>query len=368
MNTKQIINAGSKITGDAKVIFGPYGTLLEHEIHAQLDIKANNLYRTSFAQLSGDARAEIVKILGCSLEDLSAGAILRNHGLCALESDIARLYASCIIENGSSVLALGNTFRERGLLPDIHAFLEAFSLHIEALREGVFSIVGEKLVLGTSFGPKGDCYSLERSPATVAESKDFHEQQIVAVVNENLEFDWHETVPSTKEAIGIVLAAKALQKPCIVNLNLDYRGFLRDGNSLREALLEIDAATDRYAIGFGLNCCPIEIIDPVLKFCGEVANRVISIYPNASSVPPEHFNEDNGVVHGLINPFATARYLAYLTKKYNIKFIGGCCGYTPRDIGLISYAVRNKLFSEIVPPTDVDRNALKDSNDLLLAA
>ncbi len=204
-------------------------------------------------------------------------------------------------------------------------------------------------ILVNSLGPMGDCYTPDPRHQ-LSEASDFHSQQAYESKKADTDIAWFETVPTITDAQGMALAAKKKNIPCVISFVLGKDGNLLSGESLAEAIESVDLISHFYPLGYGINCCPPEAIPIALSQCdkqgsksrGPLSSRIISIYPNASS--KDHAELDgsgeNGTHHKVENNRGTAFKIIKEAKKRTIKIIGGCCGYTPEDIGTINELIR----------------------------
>lgn len=308
---------------EPKTLFGPHGTLLEDEER-----------RTGIVGL-----ADPVQILnGPRYRD----AVTR----------VERSY----LEAGARVAAT-NTFRVRHVLEGkdptrIDRYQAIVRGHLLALQTAIDGI-DDEIIKVISLGPAGDCYKPQEAPDRV-QAAEFHGYQASVVAQLDVDFAWFETVNSIEEAVGIALAAKKAGVRCVISFVIDSDGDLLSGESIFDAVREIDGATQNYPFGYSLNCCPIEGIQKALQKCGPLRQRIIAVYPNASSFPQSELSGKalhEGVL-GVVDPEGVAAYLHGLARENHLKIIGGCCGFTPSDIAKISHAVRSGIVQSHLPKTD----------------
>ncbi|MBI2638130.1 homocysteine S-methyltransferase family protein [Candidatus Peregrinibacteria bacterium] len=309
-----------------KTLFGPHGTLLEDEER-----------KTGIIGL-----ADPKQILN--------GPRYRDAVI-----SVARSY----IDAGARVAAT-NTFRVRHVLDGsdpsrIDRYRAIVRGHLLALQTAIDGI-DEEIIRVISLGPAGDCYKPHEAPDRL-QAEEFHGYQASTVAQLDVDFAWFETVNTIEEAVGIAIAAKKAGVRCVISFVIDSEGDLLSGESIYDAIREIDGVTNNYPFGFGLNCCPIEGIQKAMQKCGSLRHRIIAVYPNASSFPP---NELSGKalhdhVLGVVDPDGVAAYLHGLARENHLQIIGGCCGFTPKDIAKISHAVRHGIIQSNIPRTDKHR-------------
>lgn len=315
------INNGA--THKPEVLFGPYGTRLES---IGLEIGEPKL-ADPHAILNGSHCIEAVT-------SVASGYIQAARGVQTV--------------NTVNAFGLRRFVEERGGSQD---YAQALSLNARALHQAQDS-VGKRARVVASLGPGRDCYKPAEALSR-GEAQDFHHHQASEAKRVNADLAWFETVNTQEEAVGIALAAKAARVPCVISFVIGKNGRLLSGEPVKEAIEAVDKTSGNYPQGFSFNCCAIEDLEPALQACGSKAGRIIAVYPNASSRPHTEIDGSCGVIE-VANSFRTALYLNYLAQRYCIEIIGGCCGYTEKDIAEISFVVRQGLWSNELPPTDIN--------------
>lgn len=301
----------------SKILFGPYGTRLDE--------------------------------VGCSSDPM---AVLEDGRSRAAVAQVAEEY----LHAGAEVATV-NGFGLRWMLHkpgERKTYFEALRGQNEALVE-VLNGNADAVRKVLSVGPSGECYEPEQAPGRV-EAAEFHEDQVEAARVLHVDKIWFETLNTIEEAIGVARAAGKHAVPCVVSFVLNKRGELLSGEDVAESIRAVDLESGHGPLGYSFNCCPIEALEPALRRCEKVLDRVVAVYPNASSQSPEELSglsRETGEVARNGNRSDTARYLAYLARKYHLSIVGGCCGYDHRDIGLIHAAVQQGLYSIQLPDRGV---------------
>lgn len=302
------------LEGGSKVLFGPYGSVLQ-ERGAALGVK----------DLQNSSR-------------IVDGGLYRNQTL-----DIARGY----LRAGADV-ATTNTFGARAHLRHGHPELyrDIVKDQIGVTLEALQGTRGKNFVI--PLGPYGvdnhGCYNLDEAPSDSYESRDFHEQQF-AVVKELMKqgrFDAVvvETISTGREALGVVLAAQKLGIPVIPSFWVDGTGNLKTGDKLSDVLRHIDGTTGSYALGYSVNCCPLGGAEEAISHANGKRDRIVMAYPNASDADPSTLEEVDGAV-SVRDHHTTAAQLVDMTKFSSLRIIGGCCGFDQDAISKISGARLN---------------------------
>ncbi|MBP9771040.1 homocysteine S-methyltransferase family protein [Candidatus Gracilibacteria bacterium] len=298
---------------ETQVSFGPYGTVFE------------------------DRGPKI------GIPDLDKSANILNGG--RYREEHLRL-AQQYLQAGARV-ATTNTFGARHALKrnDLPLYRELIEAHVDVVREALQGTKRRSLAI--SFGPYGtDCYNPEDAPAGENESRDFHAEQF-AVARElwekaGIDVAVAETISTGREGLGVVLAAQKLGLPVIPSFVIDKDANLFDGEPLVEALKRIDAATGASALGYGINCCPIEGAETALSVANGMRHRILMVYPNASSEDPRKLQETQGVVH-LHDHEGTAKQIVEMVRRNpSIRVVGGCCGYDQKAIRTLAHHAKGE--------------------------
>ena len=141
--------------------------------------------------------------------------------------------------------------------------------------------IPEFLVQGY-IGPRGDAYKINRT-ITEAEAQDYHSVQLATLKQADVDLAWAFTFNSVPEAIGVARAAASVGVPLAISLTVDETAKLKSGPSLAQAVLAIDAATQKSPAFYSINCShPVEFepgIEP-----GDWIKRVRGLRPNASKM------------------------------------------------------------------------------------
>ena len=83
---------------------------------------------------------------------------------------------------------------------------------------------------------------------TADEAMAYHSEQIAALSDTEVDLISGYTVAYPGEAVGMVLAAKSFDLPVIIAFTVETDGKLPTGVPLKNAIEEVDKATDSYAL------------------------------------------------------------------------------------------------------------------------
>jgi len=139
-----------------------------------------------------------------------------------------------------------------------------------------------------------------------------------------------QTIPSIAEGLGLALASRSLEMPIAISFTLETDGKLPSGESLKDAIEQIDDATDAAPAYYMINCAHpthfMHIFDD-----GEWTNRIRGIRANASTKSHTELCMATELDSGDPSDLA-ARYLDLKSKLRKLNIIGGCCGTDHRHI------------------------------------
>jgi homocysteine S-methyltransferase len=205
---------------------------------------------------------------------------------------------------------------------------------VEAIREREEQ-PGRPFVISSPVGPEGDAYDPERR-MTAAEAEEFHSWQAAVLAGTAADFIAGFTLTYVEEAIGIVRAATAFGMPVVISFTVETDGRLPSGQSLAEAIEEVDAATGRAAAYFMINCAHPAHFLPVLSEPGPW-HRVHGIRANASAKSHAALDDSEALDDGDADEFAR-EYLAIGERLPHLTVLGGCCGTDHRHIECVADA------------------------------
>lgn len=179
-------------------------------------------------------------------------------------------------------------------------------------------------------GPAGDAYA-HSSDLSVEDALLIHAPQVHALGRSGVDLVSAMTLTNTNEATGIVHAAKEIDLPVVIAFTLETDGKLPTGQTLCDAIEEVDAATEGGPIYYMINCAHPEHFRNVLSGSSDWLQRIGGIRSNASRL--SHAELDHATELDSGDPVELARLNAdLLTLLPNIKVIGGCCGTDHRHV------------------------------------
>jgi S-methylmethionine-dependent homocysteine/selenocysteine methylase len=202
----------------------------------------------------------------------------------------------------------------------------------DAAREAGASI--PILVCGV-LGPRDDGYA-PGAEMSAEEARAYHRRELEVLAAAGVDYASAMTITTIGEAIGVVLAAVEVGVPIVVFFTVETDGRLPTGDSLRDAVEAVDAATDGAAAYFGVNCAHPEHLPEDLD--RPWASRVAAFRANASRRTHAELDEaedlDDGDPDELAAGFADLR-----ARVPALTVFGGCCGTDDRHLRAISRAL-----------------------------
>jgi homocysteine S-methyltransferase len=193
------------------------------------------------------------------------------------------------------------------------------------------------MVVSGCVGPRGDGYDPGQA-VTVGEAEAYHEQQIETFAESGVDMVAAITMTNSTEAIGVVRAARKNDVPVAISFTLETDGRLPTGQTLREAIAEVDGATLDGPAYYMINCAHPSHFDGVLAG-GAWAGRVRGLRANASKRSHQELNDAPDLDDG--DPEELGGQYRDLRKLYpQINVLGCCCGTDHRHIEQINRACK----------------------------
>ncbi|MEM7706170.1 MAG: homocysteine S-methyltransferase family protein [Pseudomonadota bacterium] len=200
-------------------------------------------------------------------------------------------------------------------------------------------------VVSGNVGPYGDGYAPDEllDPQDAA---DYHSAQIETFAHAGVDMISAITMTHTGEAIGINRACARRGVPLVLSFTVETDGRLPSGQSLGDAIDEVDADLSRGPAYYMINCAHPDHFRPVLESNEKWRSRIGGLRTNASRKSHAELDEAETLDEG--NPLELAQQhkelMAYLPK---LRVFGGCCGTDHRHVGAIGRVCLGKS-SELI--------------------
>jgi homocysteine S-methyltransferase len=193
------------------------------------------------------------------------------------------------------------------------------------------------IVISGCIGPRGDGY-VPDTAMSEREAEDYHGVQIDTFAETAVDLVTAITMNYVEEAVGVTRAAQRAGMPVVIAFTVETDGKLPTGQSLAEAIGQVDAATSGYPAYFMINCAHPSHFDHVVQGGEPWAARIRGLRANASTMSHAELNEATELDAG--NPMELGKqYAALRTRKLRqLNVMGGCCGTDERHVEQIAIA------------------------------
>ena len=190
-------------------------------------------------------------------------------------------------------------------------------------------------VIDGVIGPRGDGYVVG-STMSVDEATAYHGLQATAFAEAGADMITAVTMTYAEEAAGIVRAGAGAGLPVVVSFTVETDGRLPSGQSLGDAIAQVDRDTDGAAAYFMVNCAHPTHFAGTLA--GPWTTRIRGIRANASKMSHEELDQAEELDTGDAAELA-ADYVELSGLLPDLAVIGGCCGTDHRHIDAAATAL-----------------------------
>jgi S-methylmethionine-dependent homocysteine/selenocysteine methylase len=197
---------------------------------------------------------------------------------------------------------------------------------------------GIPTVVSGCVGPRGDGYD-PGSAMTVEEAEAYHRVQVGTFADTSADQVTAITMTNVEEAIGIVKAAAAAGIPSAISFTVETDGRLPTGQSLHDAIDQVDAATDTGAAYFMVNCAHPTHFARALEHEGAWRQRIVGLRANSSRKSHAELDEATELDEGDPRELG-AEHAALQDRIPAVRVLGGCCGTDARHVAAIVSAWR----------------------------
>ena len=307
-------------------------------------------YRNALPQLSDDMfltdaglETDLIFNKGIEIREFAAHTLLTtNEGRAALARyfegflDLAKARNVGFILDSATWKAHRHWAQDLGSSPaELRVANEDSINFIRELRDR-FSRNAKPIVLNAIIGPCGDAYRPEVA-ISIDAAEAYHAEQISWIAATHADMVSAVTFNQASEAAGLVRAARSAGLPAAVSFTVETDGKLPSGQSLPEAIAEVDEASDSYAAYFMINCAHPDHFSGALDDASW-ARRIRGVRANASRKSHAELDEASELDAG--NPVELAGQYRLLEQRMPwLNIFGGCCGTDLRHVTEIAAAV-----------------------------
>jgi homocysteine S-methyltransferase len=198
------------------------------------------------------------------------------------------------------------------------------SLRDEYLESGI------PIVVSGNIGPAADGYTVGKM-MSAEQAAEYHSLQVQTFADSGADMVSAITMTYSEEAIGVVSAAKAAGITVVISFTTETDGCLPDGQTLRSAIEQVDAATDKGPAYYMVNCAHTDHFSHALEDDRAWAQRIGGIRANASRLSHAELDECDVLDDGDPKEFGSL-YLKLAERFPGLSVFGGCCGTDHRHI------------------------------------
>jgi homocysteine S-methyltransferase len=192
------------------------------------------------------------------------------------------------------------------------------------------------MVISGNIGPRGDGYRVEAA-MSAKEAQDYHGFQVAVFRDSAADMVSAFTLNYANEAIGIVRAARASGMPVAISFTTETDGNLPSGQALKDAIEEVDAATNGAPVYYMVNCAHPVHFEDALRDGERWVKRIGGLRANASM--RSHAELDAAPDLDVGDPVDLGqRYRSMLKRMPHLSVLGGCCGTDHRHLEQIAFA------------------------------
>lgn len=195
------------------------------------------------------------------------------------------------------------------------------------------------IVISGCIGPRGDGY-VPNDLMSKEQAESYHRFQVETFAGTAVDLVTAITMNYAEEAIGLARAARSAALPVVISFTVETDGRLPTGQSLADAITQVDDATSAYPSYFMINCAHPAHFSSVVDGGGAWTSRIRGLRANASTMSHAQLNDAAELDAG--DPEALGRDYAVL-KRDALKYLnvfGGCCGTDHRHIHQMALACR----------------------------
>jgi S-methylmethionine-dependent homocysteine/selenocysteine methylase len=295
-------------------------------------------FRKDLPQLAGDffitdggLETTLIFLEGFELPDFAAFDLLKHeNGETALRN-YYRAYAELAQRFGVGVILESATWRASAdwgtklgygakEIADVNR--QSIALLNEIRNE--YASDANKVVISGCLGPRGDGYK-PVNKMSEKEAESYHQNQIQTFENTVADMATAITMNYAEEAVGIAQAAKYADMPVVISFTVETDGRLPSGQTLQEAIAQVDSNTSFYPAYYMINCAHPTHFEHVLAEEETWKQRVRGLRANASRMSHAELDESSELDSG--DPFELGKQYAQLKiSQPQLNVMGGCCG------------------------------------------
>lgn len=193
-----------------------------------------------------------------------------------------------------------------------------------------------RIVISGCIGPRGDGY-VPTDAMSAEEAQAYHYKQIEVFRDAGADLVTAITMNYVEEAIGIAQASKLVGMPVVISFTVETDGKLPTGQSLKDAVEQVDLVTNFAPAYYMINCAHPTHFASQLTASEPWVTRIRGIRANASTKSHLELNESTELDDG--NPEELgSQYRELRNVLRHVNVLGGCCGTDHRHVEAICKA------------------------------
>jgi S-methylmethionine-dependent homocysteine/selenocysteine methylase len=189
------------------------------------------------------------------------------------------------------------------------------------------------IVISGCIGPQDDGYNPAMT-LTAPAAQDYHAVQIATFRDTAADMVTALTMTYADEAIGIARAAQEAGLPSAISFTLETDGRLPSGQTLAEAIEQVDEQTGGAPAYYMINCAHPTHFESVVESRAPWLERIRGLRANASRKSHAELDEAPELDAGDPEDLGL-RYAGLRAKLPQLNVLGGCCGTDHRHIAAI---------------------------------
>jgi len=295
-------------------------------------------YRNNLPQLTdqpfltdGGLETTLIYHNGFELPEFAAFDLLKDENGITTLTDYYRRYTQIAKQNKVGFILESATWRSN---PDWAIKLGYSSNELDQANEKAIEMLNDlrteyedqntKIVISGCIGPRGDGYN-PVGMMTSFQAEKYHQRQIDVFKTTAADLITAITMTYSDEAIGVTLAAKNANMPVVISFTLETDGKLPSGQSLKDAIEQVDKETGGYPVYFMINCAHPTHFAHIFEEQGNWVERIKGVRANASCKSHAELDESTELDAG--NPVELSdQYVELKQKLPALNVLGGCCG------------------------------------------
>ncbi len=195
---------------------------------------------------------------------------------------------------------------------------------------------GLTAIINGVIGPRGDGYVVGAT-MSAPEAASYHGLQARAFAEAGAEMITAVTMTYAEEATGVARAAAAVGLPAVISFTVETDGRLPSGQSLGDAIAQVDDACRVAPIYYMVNCAhPTHFLGELEAGAPWLA-RVRGVRANASRLSHAELDEATELDRGDV--IELGALYASIGSKIDLRVVGGCCGTDHAHVATIASAL-----------------------------